>query len=256
MKTITDACEEYDLDGVFIDGFQGYSPSGGFNRVLGSCAPATQKAWLSGLNASLWALHKNFTTGKNAGKKKKIICNQTGGTFNCDVTTGECYCTASNEERWGGGSDGVQVLQEYDAAHPAKGVIVHVPHVAVNNDIYNSSLAAFLLGAGDNDAYGVGFGYVCSSGGWLAGEKDPNLKKPLGAPTGPSSNMSNIWRRTFASGVKVYMNATPVVSVGARVNTCIVWADGVQTPRNTGCDQLRQLEQEEAQQEAAAAERG
>ena len=223
--------------------------------MLGKCSPATQKAWLSGFDASLWALHKNFTTGKNAGKKKKIICNQTGGTYNCDVATGACYCTASNAERWGGGSDGVQALQAYDSAYLTKGVIVHVPDVSVNNAIYNSTLAGFLLGAGDNDAYGIGFGYVCSSGGWLLADQDPNLKKPLGAPTAPSVNNSNIWRRSFASGVKVYMNATPVVSVGARVATCIVWVDGVQTPRNTGCEQLARLEQAEARLEQAEAHR-
>ena len=241
VKSITDACETYDLDGVFIDGFQGYSPSG-FNRVLGKCSPQTQKAWLHGLNASLFALHRNFTTGKNAKKKKKIICNQTGGTYNCDVTTGECYCTASNDERWGGGSDGVTALQTYDASFPDKGVIVHVPHVMVNNAIYNSSLASFLLGAGSGDAYGIGFGYECDSGGWLKASEDPNLKKPLGAPLGPAVNSSNIWQRQFASGVKVYMNATPVISVGARLNTCIVWNDGTRTPRNDGCEQMARLE--------------
>lgn len=241
VKSITDACEQYDLDGVFIDGFQGYSPSG-FGRVLGKCSTSTQEAWLAGLNASLWALHANFTTGRNAKRKKKIICNQTGGTFNCDKTTGECYCTASNDERWGGGSDGVLALQTYDAAYPSKGVIVHVPHVMVNNAIYNSSLASFLLGAGSNDAYGIGFGYECASGGWLKAEDDPNLNKPLGRPVGPAINSSNIWRRQFASGVKVFMNATPVISVGARVNTCIVWADGTRTPRNDGCAQMTRFE--------------
>jgi hypothetical protein len=167
VDAITSACEQHDLDGVFIDGFQGYSAGVSYNRVLGKCSKETQQAWLRGLNASLWALHTNFTTGKNSKKKKKIICNQTGGTYNCDVKTGECYCTASNDERWGGGDDGVAALQTYDTAHPNKGVIVHVPHNMVHNAVYNSSLAGFLLGAGDNDAYGIGFGYECGTGGWL-----------------------------------------------------------------------------------------
>eukprot|EP01051_Picozoa_sp_SAG22_P015412 SAG22_NODE_2009_length_3150_cov_3.039331_2_plen_248_part_00 len=221
----------------FIDGFQGYSPIG-YGRVLGKCSKQDEVAWLQGLNASLWALHRNFTTGKNSGrKKKKIICNQTGGTYNCEVATGECYCTASNDERWGGGSDGVLALQDYDAAHPEKGVIVHVPHNLVGNAIYNSTLASFLLGAGDNDAYGIGFGYECGTGGWL--RWDTNLDKPLGEPAAPAQNVSNIWTRSFKSGVKVYMNATPVVSVGARLATCITWADGSETARNDGCSQLR-----------------
>ena len=47
-----------------------------------------------------------------------------------------------------------------------QGVIVHVPHNEVNNAVYNSSLASFLLGAADHDAYGIGFGYECAEGGW------------------------------------------------------------------------------------------
>lgn len=229
------ACR-YDLDGVFIDGFQGYR-AGKTAYVLShsKCSATTQKAWLSGLNASLWALHANFTTGKNAKKKKKIICNQTGGTYNCDLTTGQCYCTASNDERWGGGSDGVVAVTSYNSASPAKGVIVHVPHNAVHNEVYNSSLASFLLAAGDGDGYGIGFDYECELGGWL--NWDADLDKPLGAPSGPAVNASNIWTRGFASGVKVYMNATPP-AVGSRLATCITWADGVMTDRNGGCAQL------------------
>ena len=86
-----------------------------------------------------------------------------------------------------------------------------------------------MLGAGDNDAYGIGFGYECGTGGWL--RWDTNLDKPLGEPAAPAQNVSNIWTRSFKSGVKVYMNATPVVSVGARLATCITWADGSETAR-------------------------
>ena len=109
----TDSITKYDPDGVFIDGFQGYNSTGSSACVIGKCAPETQKAWLQGLNNSLWALHHNFTQGLNAKKKKKIVCNQAGGTYNCDIKTGECYSTASNDERWGGGSDGVLALQTY-----------------------------------------------------------------------------------------------------------------------------------------------
>ena len=56
-----------------------------------------------------------------------------------------------NDERWGGGDDGVAALTSYGAEHPQKGVIVHVPHVAVGGGIFNSSLASFLLGANDGD---------------------------------------------------------------------------------------------------------
>ena len=145
---------------MFIDGFQGCGPyTGSCGRCLNDVDKATAAAWLKGLNESLWALHKNFTTGKNAQKPKKIICNRTGQTYDCDEKTKTCYCSASNDERWGGGDDGVVALTSYASAHPSKGVVVHVPHVAVDNGIFNSSLASFLLGANDGDGYGIGFGY-------------------------------------------------------------------------------------------------
>eukprot|EP00947_MAST-08B_sp_MAST-8B-sp1_P003433 g3433.t1 len=54
VKSITDACELYDLDGVFIDGFQGCTPAEGCNRLLSKTDDATKTAWLqvcSGLAA-------------------------------------------------------------------------------------------------------------------------------------------------------------------------------------------------------------
>eukprot|EP00040_Diaphanoeca_grandis_P001535 m.276018 g.276018 ORF g.276018 m.276018 type:complete len:417 (-) comp122007_c0_seq1:25-1275(-) len=240
VSAITDAIEMYNLDGVFIDGFQGCDPyEGSCNRVIGTCSKVTQQAWLSGLNASLWALHNNFTTGENAKKPKKIICNQTGGTYSCKKG-GKCFCSASNDERWGGGSDGVQALQTYDSANPENGVIVHVPHNVVGGDIFASTIASFLLGASDNDGYGIGFGYDCETGGWL--KWDRVLDLPLGAPLAAaqitnSTELGLLFRRNFTSGVQAYMNATKP-DVGARLATCVVWGDGTRTSRNNGCDQL------------------
>ena len=122
--------------------------------------------------------------------------------------------------------------RSYDAAHPSKGVIVHVPHNSVDGAIFNSSLESFLLGAGAGDGYGIGFGYDCATGGWL--QWSSVLNKPLGPPAGPATNKSNIWRRSFAAGVTVYTNATPGAE-GARLATCITWADATTTGRNGGC---------------------
>ena len=58
--------------------------------------------------------------------QKKIVCNRTGSTFNCDVKKGaQCYCTASNEERWGGGADAIAAVRAYDGSNSKKGVLVH-----------------------------------------------------------------------------------------------------------------------------------
>jgi hypothetical protein len=96
VKLIVDTVNEQDLDGVFIDGFQGCDPFDDRCRVLKGTTPAQDKSWVAGLKSALFALAAAL------GKGKTIICNQTGQTYDCDGEA-ECFCSASNEERFGGG---------------------------------------------------------------------------------------------------------------------------------------------------------
>jgi hypothetical protein len=60
-------------------------------------------------------------------------------------------------------------------------VIVHVPHINGNVGIFNTSFAAFLLGAYNGTGFGIGFQYDCEQGGWLDLDLYP-LKQKLGPP--------------------------------------------------------------------------
>jgi hypothetical protein len=111
VKLIVDTVESQQLDGVFIDGFQGCDPFDNGCRVLGTASPATATAWVAGLKAALFALAAAL------GKGKTIICNQTGKTYYCDGEA-ECFCTASNDERFGGGPPGAVALMDYNKANP------------------------------------------------------------------------------------------------------------------------------------------
>ena len=48
--------------------------------------------------------------------------------------------------------------------------------------------------------------YDCTTGEWL--KESSVLDQPLGRPMGPLTNESNVLRREFASGARVYLNAT------------------------------------------------
>jgi hypothetical protein len=81
------------LDGVFIDGFQGCTPEGGCPRVLATCDADTSTAWLAGLNTTMWQLRAGLDAvaieeseaARTTKKNKTIICNGTGGMYDCTV---------------------------------------------------------------------------------------------------------------------------------------------------------------------------
>lgn len=174
VRLIVEAVTNHSLDGVFIDGFQGCAiddanPTGGCcpGGSPGSQCSAQQKtAWMMGLREALWAL--KAALGK---LKKTIICNKTGGTYACGTDSTKCFCDASNSERFGGGPGGVVQLTDYHKLNPEGGVIVHVPHINDGQEIFNTALAAFLLGASAGDGFGIGFQYECRRGGWLDTDK-------------------------------------------------------------------------------------
>jgi hypothetical protein len=82
-----------------IDGFQGCDPEQSGCRVLGGSTAAQTTAWMAGLKGALFALAAALSKLGN----KTIICNQTGQTYFCDGE-GDCFCSASNSERFGGGA--------------------------------------------------------------------------------------------------------------------------------------------------------
>jgi hypothetical protein len=268
VRLIVDAVTQNDLDGVFIDGFQGCAIDDAHPNMQGCCpggvagsqCNAAQKtAWMLGLRQALWALK-----GALGALNKTIICNKTGGTYACGTDSTKCFCDASNSERFGGGPGGVINLVDYHALNPEGGVIVHVPHINDNIGIFNTALAAFLLGAYDGYGFGIGFDYECGKGGWLETAKYADvLKQKLGAPIAavdiaiaswPTANCTYttparpksylaqtvgcMMSRSFASGTVVFIgNYLAPIPVSRPTNTglCIWWSDGSLMGNATEC---------------------
>eukprot|EP00935_MAST-01C_sp_MAST-1C-sp1_P001718 g1718.t1 len=84
----------------------------------------------------------------------------------------------------------------------------------------NASLAAFLIGAGED--------HYIATGGWHDAGRTPIsnrpaiLDYPLGAPTGDATYdaATTTWHRSFASGTKVTFNASNGLCPNRRQNTC------------------------------------
>lgn len=245
VKFAVDTVTKGNLDGVFIDGFQGCSPDG-CPGALANCSDLQQKAWLQGLNTTLWELHRQLKAKGN----KTIICNGTGKMWACGGKT-PCFCDAANKERfYPGENDLAQVVdsaQDQDGlGHPFWGII-HVPHVNEKRASFNKSLAGFLAtagGAGTPFGYGVGFEYDCEQGGWL--REYAELDQSVGPPAGPPkiTNMSGgggrgpttaIFTRRYASGVRAFFNASNPPSTSS---SCVAWSDGSRTESNGGCAQM------------------
>lgn len=258
VRLIVDAVQTNDLDGVFIDGFQGCDPMASGCRVLGHSGQAQTAAWMSGLKSALYALAAALAGLGN----KTIICNETGNTYACDGEA-NCFCNASNSERFGGGPPGAVQLMDYAKANPDGGVVVHVPHINDGMAIFEQAFAAFLLGAGDGDGFGLGFQYECGRGGWLEVDKFP-LQQKLGPPLGradisaagwdrkgqnctyltparPKQNLhwnSCLMTRKFESGTTVFVGQYLVPDEWHRPSNaglCIWWSDGTVLGNTSHC---------------------
>lgn len=247
VQFAVDTVTEGNLDGVFIDGFQGCSPDGGCGRTLANCSQAQQAAWLVGLNTSLWALHAQLKAKGN----KTIICNGTGQMWACGGKT-PCFCDAANKERFYPNEN--DLMQVVHAAQVNDGLghdfwgIIHVPHINERRANFNKSIAGFLATSGAASTafgFGVGFGYDCEEGGWLV--HYPELDQPLGPPLGPPkitnvsggggrSPQSAVFTRRYTSGARAFFNASNPPS---SASSCVAWSDGSTTDGNGGCRQMR-----------------
>lgn len=214
VRLIVEAVQDNNLDGVFIDGFQGCDPFAQNCRVLQGSSPTQTAAYMAGLKSALFALAAAFA--KLGGKT--IICNRTGGTYFCDGED-KCFCSASNSERFGGGPPGAVQLMDYTKANPDGGVIVHVPHINAGVGEFERAFAAFLLGAGDGHGFGLGFQYECARGGWLEVDKYP-LSQKLGPPTGLAKITAAAWDPS--GGNCTYLTAARPRPPALRWNSCML----------------------------------
>ena len=120
------------------------------------------------------------------------------------------------------GGDQLTALQ--NDAHFPGGLIaeVHVDSCSYTSDIYNRSLAAFLIGASEHSYYACTEGWGFPSG-W--DKWNPDYDRPLGAPNGPAVRTGTSWQRTFASGTSVWLETKDQLP-HAWGSSCIRWADG------------------------------
>lgn len=257
LNTSRDLITKGGLNGIFIDGFQGCDPftTLGCQRVCKSsagCDPDTMKKWNEGLRNALWRLKKEIL-----GENGTLICNYTPGPYACDKNASvpnwnpiaNCPCDGTNDERGGGSFDHEQLVDTIDDSYGDYLMLTHVPH-ANDQVVMLQSIPKFLMAASKYQYLGTGFGYECSSDGWLTSDSKIRhaFSAPLGAPFGkanaskwcaptpqcckknsscspactPPAGSACVRSRVFASGTKAWVN----YSSGA---TCMIWSDGVNT---------------------------
>ena len=200
------------------------------------------------------------------------ICAQTNHSTNEDATAEALdVCDGGMIERFGCSAGNIKTLLSLSAA--GKLAQVHAQYADTNVATFNSSLACFLIGAGEHSYYGAGGGWngdghdsVMTS--WLKqwGEYDKALGAPLADATvviSGNANQTTVYTREFKSGTRVVVNLTmtdddeqqgslgddeapwvPTASeesddgaiVGKQLTlTCIYWSDGTTTGGAPGC---------------------
>ena len=208
--------------------------------------------WNAGLRAALWRLKREIL-----GENGTLVCNSTPGPYLCDKNASDpswnpitdCPCDGTNDERGGGSWGHEQIVDAVDTANGDFLMLTHVPH-ANDEAAMLPAIPKFLMAASKYQYLGTGFGYECSSGGWLTTNSKIQhaFSAPLGEPLHPvnsskwcadapsccKKNATCSWKctkppgaycvrsRTFASGTKAWVNYTS----GA---TCMMWSDGVNT---------------------------
>ena len=101
-------------------------------------------------------------------------------------------------------------------------VEAHVDFCTFDGELYNSSLAAFLIGATAYDYYACTKSWGFSQG-WDKWSAD--YDRPLGVPTGAAVRTATGWRRAFASGTEVWLDVEDQTN-SSWGSSCIKWADG------------------------------
>jgi len=100
-------------------------------------------------------------------------------------------------------------------------------------DVYNQSLAVYLIGAFEHSYYGCTEGWTLQSG-WDTLWQNVDYFKDLGKPkfNATFDNITQIYFREFEKGVKVWLDYLWKYP-------CIVWNDGSITGKKSDCDKYR-----------------
>ena len=112
---------------------------------------------------------------------------------------------------------------------------VHEDKCTFYSAAYNSSLAAYLIGAYEYSYYGCTEGFTLQTG-WDIIWQNPDFYKPLGKPkmNATFNNDTQIYYREYSKGVKVWLDFEWQYP-------CIQWSDGSITGTTKDCNKYKLL---------------
>jgi hypothetical protein len=192
------------FDGCFVDG---YRPGNWADQLIPSASDDEKIAWAAGANLT------GFLLRDALGANSSIRIINPGQTI---YEWGGGYNAASIEFL-----DGSETSVSFLRQLAASGTFVEA-HTYAGSDVgkFNISLAAFLVGAGENAYFGAGSEWsACDD--WLIPHAE--YAKPLGAPDGDAQQNGTVYTRTFGSG-KVSVTLDTAKQAG-----CVRWGDGSTT---------------------------
>lgn len=173
--------------------------------LIPGATPVEQAAWLAGATLLGPAL-------ADALGNETIRFINPGQVF--DAFPGS---SANSIEFFGPDDGDIKFLQSLIGAFPT--IEVHA-HIGGNLGLFNTTLAAYLIGVGEGAYFGAGSQWAqCDD--WLI----PHFEfgEALGAPDAPGALSGSVWTRSFAAGT------TTVRLDTAAKTSCIKWASGKRT---------------------------
>lgn len=191
------------FDGVFVDGYR--SASSWTAGLIPDATASEQAAWLSGaalLGPALAAALGNDTI-----------------RF---INPGELYSqwpgySANSIEFFAPTDADIAFLQSVVGAFPT--IEVHA-YIGDNLDLFNRTLAAYLIGVGAGAYFGAGASWAqCDD--WLLPHFE--YREPLGEPDGPGVQTAGVWTRSFAGGATTVMLDTGGARTACAPETMGAW---------------------------------
>ena len=191
------------FDGVFIDGYRG--PSGWAPGLIPGATPVEQAAWLAGATLLGPAL-------ADALGNETIRFINPGQVFSAFPGY-----SANSIEFFGPDDSDIKFLQSIIGQFPT--IEVHA-YIGDNLGLFNTTLAAYLIGVGEGAYFGTGSQWAqCDD--WLIPHFE--FSEALGAPDALGAQSGSVWTRSFAGG------ATTVRLDTSAKTSCIKWASGKRT---------------------------
>jgi len=194
------------FDGVFIDGYR--DESSWTEQLIPNATVEEKTAWLDG------AKQLGFSLAEAIGDSSIRFINP-----------GQVYASfpgysANSIEFFGPDDADIKFLQSIIGEF--KTIEVHA-YIGDNLALFNTTLAAYLIGVGEGAYFGAGSQWAqCDD--WLI----PHFEydEALGAPDGIGAQSGSVWTRSFNGG------KTSVTLDTSSKKSCIKWASGKTTGNN------------------------